>query len=80
MNQLRKAGIAEVYFRPRGASWVIIIEAKDSEEASRHIIKIPAFGLFDVECDPLVDFNKTLNMLFENLEQSDNLLPGGTVK
>ena len=80
VNQQIEEGKTEAYYRPRDTSFVIISEGETVEDAYKTISKIPVAGIFDIEFDPLIDFNLAIKFGLENLEAGDDIMPGGTVK
>ena len=81
INRMKDEGkIIDIYTVTDRMGYVLIIECENGEELYDSINIFPLAGAWGWNIDALTDFNHSLDTTLRNMEQVDDILPGGSVK
>ena len=81
INQMKKEGkVVDAYFMPGLHRYMMIFECESGEELNKCTNTIPTAGLFEFEIYPLADLDKSTDIVIENMDEGDELMPNSPIK
>ena len=79
-RQKEEEKVTEAQWMITGNRWFIIYECESVGVLWKYLNELPLAGHIDKEVFPLMDFDEATDVIMENMEAGDNMMPGGTVK